>query len=51
MLSVYKERAPETSQITAEVSRVADTLSELNLVSIRTLMKLLASLYNIKYSW
>ena len=37
MLSVYKKRAPETSQITAEVSKVADTLSELNLVSIRTL--------------
>ena len=51
MLSVYKKRAPETSQITAEVSKVADTLSELNLVSIRTLMKLLALLYNIKYSW
>ena len=51
MLSVYEKRAPETSQITAEVSKVADTLSELNLVSIRTLMKLLALLYNIKYSW
>lgn len=49
MLSVYKERAAETCQITAEVSKIADTLSELNLVSISTLMKLLALQYNMKY--
>lgn len=36
MLSVYKERAPEKCQMTAEVSEIAETLNKLNLVSIRT---------------
>ena len=49
MLSVYKERAPETCQMTAEVSEIAETLNKLNLVSIRTLIKLFALLYNMKY--
>lgn len=36
MLSVYKERAPEKCQMTAEVSEIAETLNKLNLVSIYT---------------
>ena len=51
MLSAYKERAPETCQMTAEVSEISETLNKLNLVSIRTLMKLFALLYSVKYPW
>ncbi|CAH3148966.1 unnamed protein product [Pocillopora meandrina] len=34
MLSVYKERAPEKCQMTAEVSEIAETLNKLNLVHV-----------------
>ena len=34
MLSVYKDQAPEAGHMTEEVAKIADSLSELNLVSI-----------------
>ena len=34
MLSVFKEQVPETGHMTEEVANIADSLSELNLVSM-----------------
>ena len=34
MLSVFKEQVPETGHMTEEVANIADSLSELNLVSV-----------------
>jgi len=34
MLSVYKEQVPETGHTTEEVAKIADSLSELTLVSM-----------------
>ena len=34
MLSVFKEQVPETGHMTEEVANIADSLNELNLVSI-----------------
>lgn len=39
ILSVYKEKVPETGHMTAEVAKIADGLSELNLVSMYPSMK------------
>ena len=34
MLSVYKDQVPEAGHMTEEVAKIADSLSELNLVSM-----------------
>ena len=39
MLSVCKEQVPETEHMTEEVAKIADSLSELNLVSMKPSIK------------
>lgn len=39
MLSVYKEQVPEKGHMTEEVAKIANSLSELNLVSMSPSIK------------